>query len=85
MIAMKRSGQNERSLCERYHLGHSTISRWERELEKENSQSPPVPLTEAQLKDARLKELELEMIKLKEEQEIMKTALSLLCKKKVVS
>jgi transposase-like protein len=82
MIAMKRSGQPERSICRRYHLGNGTIARWEKELEKAKSQTFSVPLTEAQLKDVRLKELELEVIKLKEEHEIMKTALSLLCKQK---
>jgi hypothetical protein len=83
MIAMKQSGQKESSLSKRYRLGNSTISRWEQEVVQEQSQSPPLPLTDEQIKDIRLKELEFDFRKLQEEHEIMKTALSLLCKKKI--
>jgi transposase len=84
MLSLKQSGHRERDLCKRYNLGHSTISRWEQEYAKTESepQSVNLPLSDSQHKDKRIEDLEFEVVNLKEEIDILKAAVSLLCKKK---
>jgi transposase len=86
MIAMKESGHKERDLCKRYNLGHSTISRWEKEFKQlgRDIQSESQPKSESQLKEERMKDLEFDVENLREELDILKAAVSLLCKKKSV-
>ena len=84
ILALKQAGHTIRDLNKRYNLGHSTISRWEQaiEQEKRDIQSKFLPKSESQKTEERIQELELELSQLREEHEIMKAAVSLLCKKK---
>ena len=84
ILALKQAGHKIRDLNKRYKLGHSTISRWEQavEREKQDIQSAKLPKSESQKTEERIKDLEFELSQLREEHEIMKAAVSLLCKKK---
>ena len=84
ILALKQAGHKISDLNKRYKLGHSTISRWEQAVEKEKQdiQSKSLPKSESQKTEERIKELEFELSQLREEHEIMKAAVSLLCKKK---
>ena len=84
MLLLKQSGRKERELSMTYNLGHSTISRWEKEFEKSQSESHDSfqPLSESHYNDKRIEELGIEVETLKEELDILKAAVSLLCKKK---
>jgi transposase len=81
ILALKQAGHKESELAKRYNLGHSTISRWESEFAKDKPGSDP--LSKSELKDIRIHDLESDVTQLKEELEILKAAVSLLCKKKV--
>ena len=85
VLALKKSGHKTSELTKRYKLGHSTISRWEKEQEKSEkiSKTAHLPKSETQKNAERIRELELELSQMKDEQEILKAAVSLLCKKKI--
>lgn len=84
ILKLKQSGQKERDLVKIYKLGHSTISRWEDENKKAQfeAQASQLPLSDIQLKEKRIDELEFEVEGLKGELNILKAAVSLLIKKK---
>ncbi|MCL2064782.1 MAG: transposase [Candidatus Cloacimonetes bacterium] len=84
ILALKRGGHRVIDLNRRYNLGHNTIYKWECALdrEKEANLSMLHPKSVHQATEERVRELEVELSKLREEHEIMKAAVSLLCKKK---
>jgi len=84
ILLLKASGHKESELSKRYNLGHSTISRWEAEqkISESSSQKSTQPLSESQQKEQRIEELESDVVNLKEEVDILKAAVALLCKKK---
>ena len=84
ILSLVRSGHKIKELTKRYKLGHSTISRWlQAEAKAQNkSQACTLPKTEVQKNTERIRELEFEISKLLIEQEVIKTAISVLCKKK---
>jgi len=84
ILSLKQSGHTASALCRRYNLGHSTISRWEKEFKKAHSDSEATHQlpSESQHKARLIEELETDVENLKEEIDILKAAVSLLCKKK---
>ncbi|MCL2065485.1 MAG: hypothetical protein FWG98_14090 [Candidatus Cloacimonetes bacterium] len=84
ILALKQAGHKISDLNKRYKLGHSTISRWEQAIEREKQaiKAENIPKSESQMTEERIKDLEFELSQLREEHEIMKAAVSLLCKKK---
>lgn len=85
IIALKQAGHSDYSLRRRYRLGNSTISRWE--SEKQASDSMVKELSFPSKPDGisahvRINELQSKLDKALSEIDILKTAVSVLCKKK---
>jgi transposase len=84
VVGLKQSGVKESELKRKYNLGNSTISRWEQGYKTEEilrqslSSNPPEPAST----EARLCDLQSRYDKMNAELDILKAAVSILCKKK---